>query len=45
MVPKGGFLPELPNLGEGRWCNAGTGEPIDVSQQIWDNMRVHWLPE
>lgn len=45
LVPKGGFLPELPNLGEGRWCNAGTGDPIDVSQQIWDNMRVHWVPE
>ena len=45
LVPQGGFSPELPNLGEGRWCNAVTGDPVDLSQPIWDNMRVHWVPE
>jgi len=44
LIPKGDW-PELPYEENGRWCNAATGEPVDITQPILENLTVHWVPE
>lgn len=45
LVLKGDCPPQLPDLGEGQWYNAVTGEPLDVLQPVLENLMVHWVPE
>ena len=38
MVPRGGYLSELPQEETIQWCNALTGEPFDRSEPVLENM-------
>ena len=45
LVPKGACLKELPDLGQGKWYNAVTEEPIDIQQPVSEDLFAHWIPE
>jgi hypothetical protein len=45
MVPKGGFLPELPVREGYRWCNVVTGEPFDITQPVLEDVHIQEFPQ
>ena len=45
LVPKGDCLPELLYEETDQWSNTITGEIIDITQPILENIRIQPMPQ